>query len=151
MLVFTPEVAYATIYEDELLEYDLQKNYFVRRGEIKKKISQAAVEATKSQIVHSHFQPIGTSSTYKSEHKPLPRGCTSNPPSQTVLALPPPNPDDFQDDEQYGKTARQTALETTHGLTRSVRIDKNGNRIITYDTTKRQELLHRFNNNPGKN
>jgi glucosamine 6-phosphate synthetase-like amidotransferase/phosphosugar isomerase protein len=26
LLVFTPDVAYATVYEDELLEYDLQKN-----------------------------------------------------------------------------------------------------------------------------
>jgi asparagine synthetase B (glutamine-hydrolysing) len=147
LLVFTPDIAFATLYEHELLEYDLSKNCFIRRGEIKQKVSTVTSTTVHSQVVSSHFNPVN----YKDPigiktRKPLPRGCTSNPSSNsrnaqssithdypTQLVLPAPK--DFVDDEQYGRQAREKALDS--GVTKIIRLGKDGQKLISYDTTKR--------------
>jgi hypothetical protein len=152
--LFTPDIAYATVYEHELLEYDLQKNAFYRRGIIKTKVSKEAVYETQSHIVSSHFTPVKANSTVIGVRKPLQRGCTQNPkddssPQQQRLLLPPPSPKDFVDDEQYGKSARASAIETVQNMRKTIKIGKDGSKVILYDaSTPKQNLaiMHRSRN-----
>lgn len=120
-----PDINYATLYEHELLEFDLQKNKFTRKGEIKAKVSKAVSDETKSRINGSHFTSISAPSSVTNLARPLAKGCVSNPSSQqTVLQLPPPAPD-----SPYGRAAREAAASN---LKRVITVGPNGIKTISY-------------------
>lgn len=119
MGIFTPEIAFATIYEDELLEYDLAKNKFTRRGEIKTKVTDEAKAAVQTRINTAYFpQPATKGITHN--YAPRPRGSGSNPPSANAIVKA-----NGHDDHVLESTS-------SPGVTRQVRVGPNGARIITY-------------------
>jgi predicted glutamine amidotransferase len=89
-----PNISFATVYERELLEFDVVKNKFSRKGVIEEKKKKASVvtytsdesddsPATSSHIDHNYRsyanRPIGVTS-FSREIKPtIVRGCGSNP------------------------------------------------------------------------
>jgi len=118
--IFQPDLCFTTIYEDELLEFDLQKNQFCRRGEIEQKIPKAAAATVKSQVNNTYFQPVTST-----QRKPLQRGCTANPPAvQQTLALSGSAEDDL------------SPLDSVNGkdVKKSIHVAANGVRVITYHT-----------------
>jgi glucosamine 6-phosphate synthetase-like amidotransferase/phosphosugar isomerase protein len=91
-----PKISYATIYENELLEFDLAKQKFFRKGVIepKKDIPKEDDDVfdDKYWTNTSSYQPTkyvnGTQViTSTSSRKELPRGCTSNPASNKVVRI----------------------------------------------------------------
>jgi glucosamine 6-phosphate synthetase-like amidotransferase/phosphosugar isomerase protein len=137
--IFTPEIAFATIYEDELLEYDFNKNKFTRKGEIEAKVSPEARASVKSHIVSEHFQPI-------KQNKPLPRGSGSNPtpPNSGLKANGTTRSDLVPVSVLRSSTNMQSSFAdqlndqiesiTSPDVRKQVRIGPNGARIITYVT-----------------
>jgi glucosamine 6-phosphate synthetase-like amidotransferase/phosphosugar isomerase protein len=119
--IFQPDISFTTIYEDELLEFDLQKNQFSRRGEIKQKVSKEASTAVKSQINNTYFQPV---TSLSGPRKPLQRGCTANPPAVQ------------QNIWQGSAEDDPSPLDNVNGkdVKKSVHLAANGAKIITYHT-----------------
>jgi asparagine synthetase B (glutamine-hydrolysing) len=135
--IFTPEIAFATIYEDELLEYDFAKNKFTRKGEIKTKISDDARTAVQSRVNPSFFHPVGTTFNHTDNsaiRKSLPRGSGSNP--TPANSLVPFKANGHSTSHPAAATGTDGVLETVdgHGVTKQVRIGPNGVRIVTYVT-----------------
>jgi asparagine synthetase B (glutamine-hydrolysing) len=136
--IFTPEIAFATIYEDELLEYDLTKNKFTRRGEIKQKVTAEASAEVRGRIDNSYFAPVGTTKPgVTHNYGRLPRGSGSNPtPANAVVKA---NGHRGASDVpllELKSAMPDGVLESTdsRGVTKQVRIGPNGARIITYLT-----------------
>ena len=114
MLQLFSDVAFATVYERELIEFDLVKGKFARKGEVKPKpATKEQRQETQSRINHNYFPPKN------GKVHSLSKGSGSNPPTshgKQSTSYQWKNSDplqlDFKNDDNnpYGETARNRII-----------------------------------------
>lgn len=88
-----PKISFATIHENELIEYDVTKSKFIRKGIIEKNEDKVTIKYdwyndrfSKSYL--NTFSNISSEQTsFFTPTKSLPKGCTENPNSKKIVTI----------------------------------------------------------------